>query len=208
MYDVWQAPDVITAFGTFLAGSAACMGVVVAAIGLNTWKKQLKWQADRELAKSAFVGLKKRHDAVLHVRDPFGWSSETEIDTEDLFEGDIPFKKVEHKYQSRWNVLQEAKRDFYPIELEGDALWGSEFVDLCRELRRLEGELLLGIQDYVESHDPRYASQGFFSTRDEARENRALIHGFGKRDEFGPRYEKAVERIERFLRKKLEQDQS
>lgn len=204
MYETWQAPDIVTAFGTLLAGAAACSGAFIASLGLNSWKRQAKWQTDRELARAVFVALRKRQDAIYHVRNPFGWSDEYEVDDESIPEWQRKWKGLENKYQKRWDKLIEVRQIFYPVELEGDALWGEGFVSLCAKISNLERELLLAIQLLVEDHAPENSDQSIFGSHEEKLLNRRVVHARVNNDEFGSKYDAAVADLKSYLRQKLE----
>lgn len=77
MYDVWDAPAIVAAFGTMLAGVAACGGAVIAGMGLNSWREQSKWLADRDLAKEILTLIYLHRDAIATVRHPAIWATET-----------------------------------------------------------------------------------------------------------------------------------
>ncbi len=208
MYEVWQAPEVVTAFGTLLAGAAAFGGAIIAGIGLNSWREQSKWHADRDLAKQLLVVPFTRSHAFDHVRNPFGWSGEEELGDEEVPQDEQKLRGLQAKYERRFEKLMDARKQFYPLELEGDALWGRELVDLVRPLTVLEHELQIEIQEYIESHGSRYTRREYFTSSEEMKRNRGIVFAMGSRDEFGPKYKAVVERLESFLRSKLGQNKN
>jgi hypothetical protein len=206
MWEVWEAPEVVTSFGTLLAGVAACVGVFIAGVGLTTWKRQIKWQEERTVAKSLFVALRKRHEAIKHIRNPFGWSDEYELPENSVPEHQKKWKGTELKYQKRWDKLVEVRQEFYPLELEGLAYWGDVFDAHCKLLKQKETDLLIAIQEYIESQEPGFSRSEYFGSQEEANQNRDVVRAGGSRDQFGPEYTNLVQDLEVYLREKLEQD--
>lgn len=204
MYEVWQTPDVVTAFGTFIAGAAACGGAFIGLVGLTSWKKQAKWQTDRELARSIFVALRIRQDAIHQVRSPVSWSDKNEIKDNSATDEQREWRRIERELQERWDKLVKVRTSFHPLELEGDAIWGVHFVSLCEKINSLERELYLAILLHVESHDPDNSEHSIFDSREAKTLNRRVIYASGTKDEFGSKYDEAAADLENFLRNKLE----
>jgi hypothetical protein len=58
------AKDIFTVLASITAG-------IVAIIGLQTWKKQLKGKTEYELAQRLLMAVYKIRDAIYYVRNPF-----------------------------------------------------------------------------------------------------------------------------------------
>lgn len=197
--------SVLGALANLLLAGAAVSGVVIAWMGLSTWKEQEKWETDRSLAKQILVAMYVRRDAVRHVRNPFGWQEEENLEDEIIEDADRKWKGVAKKYSVRMEKLNDARSQFYPLELEAAAIWGTEFLKLGAQLSNLENDLVIEIEDFVESHKPKFARISFFHSEDEEKENHQIVFGAGSKNAFGKSYDESFEKIESYLRKKLGQ---
>lgn len=203
MWEYPEAHNVVIAFGTLMAGAAAMWGAYSASKGLYVWKSQTRWQTDRELALTLLVAVRFRHEAVKHIRNPFGWSDEYEVDEPDISDQERRWKGVSKKYQDRWDKLAQTRVENYKSEIEADVLWGGKFSFLLAEIRKLENDLMFQVQEYVASHEPKHELRDFFQSKEERMENHMMVHGMGSRDTFGPKYEEAIAQLNSFLTQKL-----
>jgi len=184
-----------------LAG-AAVAAACAAWVGLNSWKKEKAWQEDFELARKLLVALYVRHDAVRIVRNPFGWSHEEEVD-EDTPESERKLRGLENKYEKRLTVLWEAEKDMRALMLEAEAIWGKELNRCEDKLRAIEVELRVTIEEFLDFYRPIFETQNSQEERERRVAVRRIIYGVGSSDEFGARYQTAVEGVESYLREKL-----
>jgi hypothetical protein len=199
MVETGTISDAITALGTFLVAVAAIGATTAAFIGLNTWKHQSKWQTNYELSKSLLVGVKKRRDAIKHIRNPFGWSHEEELEGSDIAEDEVKWRGIQKKYGDRWDKLTNVTQDLYAQVLEAQALWGNEFQTLETRLSNLETDLLIEIQLYTEMHNPLHRGRDHFKSQDEESRNHQVVFGAGSENAFSKKYEGACSELENFL---------
>jgi len=210
MYEVWQAPEVIVAFGTLLAGTAAVAGAFIAGIGLSTWKVQANWHAERDLAKEILTLIYLHRDAIAVVRHPAIWAAETAEAVKDRGElGDIDrdtrrFEENAAVYEKRWQKITDVRSDLYPKLLEAEVMWEIGAKEIMKPLFDLETELRIAIQNYLRASNPTLqdayreaASERFESKRD------IMYDEMTDDDEFRSDYNAALVPIEDFLREKF-----
>ena len=139
-----------------LSGSAL-VGAIVAIKGLNTWQRQLKGQAEYDLARRLLVSLFKFRDAIDGVRHPI-LEYETSSSSLGIKEGksydQIQFEGVSKAYQIRWDKVQNERASLSTDILEAEALWGSDLKELFKDVFRLEKKLYIAIVQYLELINP------------------------------------------------------
>jgi hypothetical protein len=122
---VKNIPDIVTAL-------AAGIGAVVAVVGLNAWKKQLKGKTDYELARRYLRAVYKIRDAIKFVRNPFISLGEME---QALKERGSNQSTSDHKetsravYSVRWKKVTEAGSDLTLELREAEVSWGKDEKD-------------------------------------------------------------------------------
>ena len=203
MWDLPNATDVSLAFGSILTGFAAMLGALAAWRGLSVWKAQELWRGNHDLARSLAVGIKKREDAIAHVRNPFSWAGEAQI-AQDTPEYQRRQRQAEAKYQARWDKLVDARQSIYELEMEASVLWQGEFDASINKLNRLENELNIAISEYIEDLSHEHSGEPSPDERERSREIRRTIFSSYEKDEFGEKYKSAVETALEFLRSKME----
>ncbi len=109
------------------------LGLVIAAEGLSTWKKQTKGVRQFDAAYNLHLSLLKLRDAVKFVRNPAIWPSESNEAVE-YTKKRHPNKPVEeiaqntgpHVYEMRWQKITMARTEVESHALAAEVLWGSE----------------------------------------------------------------------------------
>jgi hypothetical protein len=192
----------LNALVNILIAGAAISGVVIAAMGLSTYKHQAQWSEERDLARKLLIKLKFREDGFKAVRNPFGYSHENDLDGEEVAERDQRWREVGKKYERRLAKLNQARSDFYPLAIEAEVYWGKVFVDLERELNNLEHDLGFAVDEFVESHNPRFEFRPYFDGEEESKV-RGIVFALGSRDELGPKHQQAIENLTKFLKGRL-----
>ena len=208
MYDLPSAPEVITAFGTLLAGSAACFGAFIAFKGLSSWRDQRSWEADSELARKILILLYRHRDAISHVRNPAIWVDESEaVLTEEDKKEDRDFQRylgTAKVYEKRWEKITSVRSELYPLLLEADAIWQGEAKDMMMPLHELEVELKITVQRYLRATNPRITEETRRHAEKRLNQKRDVLYeDYSPDDEFKTDYQTRLESIERFLQSKM-----
>ena len=123
-------------FPAYLSG----VGIVVAALGLNTWRRQLLGTHEFDLARRVLKSLYSLRDAVASVRHPFMSTAEAgEIPTDDA----APWEA--YAYQNRWDRVSEAQQDLSVTLVEAEIVWGellkADALTLADHVNKLAGTI-------------------------------------------------------------------
>ncbi|HEV8581134.1 MAG TPA: hypothetical protein VGX68_18880 [Thermoanaerobaculia bacterium] len=189
--------DAFTAGINVLTALAAAAAAVVTFIGLNSWRRQLRTNADFEAARRALLAALKVRDSIISFRNPMHWVQEIAASgAKDLnYERDL--------YTKRWEQVTAAGEELRLVELEGEVLWGREYLDRLRPLTDCIRDLGWGIQDYLRRKEE---APGTDPKSPWLAEAEAVVKSKSKRDA-PDTYEKrlldAVTGLEEFLRPKL-----
>jgi len=192
--------DIFTILASVIAG-------VVAIVGLQTWKKQIKGKVEYELAQRLLMAVYKVRDALYYVRNPFMTGSETSQALksanieQDPSEPTLSAKSVQAVYQQRWIKVQESWSNMDIALLEAEALWGNEITDLAKLLSNCTVTLRVNITKYLRNlqnervHNPE---------KDE--EIDEVIYGFTGDEEnnkFSAKIVEIVHKFEKYLKPRL-----
>ena len=185
---------------------ATTMGVVVAAYvgirGLSTWERQLKGNAEFEVARTLARATLQLRDAIAVVRSPAMWAFEFPEGYEALrADRKQRAAALAHGYNNRWKPLAEILLSFDLAALEAEALWGPEIKEACLNLRGCVGKLRVWLDDYLqnEGSDP---NDGVFD-RTTAKEARSIIFGGSSNNAFSTEIDSAVAGVTSLLRPHL-----
>lgn len=137
--------DVLTAVFTLA-------GLIIAGLGLATWKKQIKGSKEFEAAHNLHFAMLKLREAIKHVRNPAIWPSENQravkyIKERNPEKTEEDLKKNEHAYvyEMRWQKITDAYTEAESFLLTAEALWGHDIVDLTKPLNKKVRELNINL---------------------------------------------------------------
>lgn len=122
----------------------AISGVIIAGLGLKTWRKQLKGTTEYELAKRLLLEVYRIRNAIGYVRNPF--LRVTEADSKNK---DVPWEVS--AYEKRWKELRKAIAKFDTASLEGEVIWGTEVLNLKKDLHKIINELYIVVESFIRS---------------------------------------------------------
>lgn len=114
-----------------MTGAAALIAAVVAARGLQTWKRQLHGNTNYELARRLLRSAYRVREAIRWVRNPLILYGEAASALKGAGLSDSPPAGSDDQgealvYQARWQRVAEANVEFLAELLEAEALWGPE----------------------------------------------------------------------------------
>jgi hypothetical protein len=177
----------ITTISSVIVALATGVGVVIAAIGLSTWKKQLQGTAEYELAKRLLLSVYKVREAVAYVRQPFLSVAEAG----EVKEGE---KWEVVAYTRRWKKVQDAMSEFQDIALESEVVWGGkDIIRLQNSLMDKVRTLLHAVDSYIRSvQDPAFKD-------DYTREQRDTLYSMGANDSYGPQFTNVIKDFEKYV---------
>ena len=200
-------------FSTVVTSGAAVAAVYFAWMGLSTWKTQLKWQTDHELARRLLVEVYRFRDAVSSARNPFVWAHEMREDNEKSTSR-FPTEDERHlglmrAYQRRFNEIGAVGPQLYALLLESEAVWGPELSGRWKKVNRLQNELSSQTQLYLDYTDPRNKGadpSAFYADKDAIKAAHLIVHSVGEAEgtnDFSKRFAAAIAEVEDYLRPKL-----
>jgi hypothetical protein len=173
------AKDAVTMF-------AAGVAVYVGLTGLQTWQRQLRGNAEYDLARRVLVSVYKLRAAINNCR-----LIEVEMDSEIV---DIT-KKI---HDSLFDKLDEAQADLDVELLEGEAVWGSE-----PDYRYNVIMLQTLVQILQAAYSSYYASYTLVTAPKAEAYKILFTTGVFAKDDFTTRIGKTITDAENFLRPKL-----
>ncbi|MFI3136746.1 MAG: hypothetical protein QX197_08205 [Methylococcaceae bacterium] len=188
---------------------AASIASYVGLKGLGTWRRQLKGNAEYELAKKLLRGVYELREAITGVRHPFMlYSQEPDMSEEklkELSEKEKQWHAMAQAYEKRWEPVPKAKTSVDTLLLEAEVVWGKKIVEFTSPLNGLIGELLWAIQKHLEAMNPNnhYDNPG----EDEIKTRRNIMYARGttEQDEYKKRLEAVIGLIEEELKPHIEQ---
>lgn len=188
---------------------AAITGAVVAVKGLSTWKRQLRGQAEYELARRILVTLFKYRDVVNGVRHPAMWAYEMPSPSAEEAKGmsseKIQFYGTSRAYQARWEKVSSVRSSLYADLLEGEAIWDGELKSLFKALFDLEHELFTSVRHYLALINPETDGPSKEAIDKIVRAKREVMYDdlTEAGDDFKKEFRLGVEAIEKYLKPKL-----
>lgn len=174
--------DTLTEILSFVPSLAALAGVIIAAMGLQTWRRQLLGRNEYEIARRFLRAAYKVRNEVANVRAPFVSSGEMAVAFQEAGvepEGPTDPRGEGLALQRRVNRLDDALADLEVEGLEAEVLWGRPALDAVLRIRNLVRELKSNIRIHLREteHPPR----AFDLERYEKR--MALIYGVGDEED-------------------------
>ncbi|WEZ90403.1 hypothetical protein P3R38_09120 [Pseudomonas sp. NyZ480] len=135
--------DLFDIFGAIATVVAVC----VAAVGLNSWKSQIRSSADHELARAISVSLLRYKAQVENIWDCAS-SAHARLDYKVQLGGSLK-ERVEQNIQSDINAAQAARVEFQGLILESKAAWGDLLNADAERLVEFEGRCCRCAQKYL-----------------------------------------------------------
>lgn len=201
----WHWKDIIEVL--FWVGT-----LMIAWIWLKTWKKQLKWTIEYELARKIL-------HKVYRVRNWFDWVRQSMLSAWELYvdfsEEDLRLKSdSERKYEEYYKaykarlaplslIVEELNIDI----LEAEALWWNKLKKLVYEIFRQLRELQVAVEEYIKILSWLHGYKDDYP-QDLKKEYREIIYGkhiwyfteYHKDDLFALEFEKKIKDIENYLK--------
>lgn len=138
-----------------LTGVAALTAAIVAVLGLQAWKRQLKGKVEYELARRVLRAAFNVRDAIRFVRNPFQVGGEIERAVKesgiDIDPNTAAFRAKSQAavYQGRLKRVDQTMSEL-EIELtEAEVSWGHEIQNRAKPLKQCIGKLVSKIWLYT-----------------------------------------------------------
>lgn len=204
-----MATEGIENFNQIVSALAGVAAVFVGAMGLTTWKNQIRWNRDHDLARRILVDIFMYRDAFSAARSRWFPSSEMldSGETASFPDSDeISHQRTVRAHTRRVNRFQEIKSRIYSHTVEAEVLWGNDLGELWKNIVKLESEYIYQLERHLESSDPRNRSdrRGYYSDESERlKGNRIVFFDRSDEDYFDRKLSNEVSAISQYLREKI-----
>lgn len=155
--DIGTIQNYVTLIKDIITGVSALIVAIVAVKGLQTWKKQLKWKTEYELAKRLMGATYKVRQALALVRCPVKYVGEvSQAMKEANIEGELidnqarRFRNEAADYENRMQKVKEAFDDLESVLLEAEAIWGQDVRENIKPLQQCITTLAVNIYKHFE----------------------------------------------------------
>ena len=119
----------ISALSNMLLAGAAIAAAVAAFMGLNTWRAQNIWLADRDLARLLLKALVKLEKTLANARSPAFWAGETAA-----FSDEGRKDRVDAAHRVRLNRIHSVYEEIEALLIEAEAVWGEAINDQWKSI--------------------------------------------------------------------------
>lgn len=194
----WQV--VLTTVKDVITASAG----IVAIIGINAWKRQLRAKTDYELARRLLRAAYGVRDTLNSIRSPITTDTEArQAEKEAGLQPDPTDAESKRAvYKARFGLLNKPLSELQAEVLEAEVSWGSSIRDSVVPLNKCILELKFAVEDYL----GQFGTEGRKLERDRRLEVEAAIWRLRVRsedDKFERTLNAAIARIEEFLKPHL-----
>ena len=188
-----------------VATLAAITGAAVAILGLQTWRRQLRGNVDLEVSRSVLRAAYKTRDAIKMVRNPFHSMNEIVASRgSEAVEGRELLRNYERPlYGKRWEDILAAGQDLRVAEVEGEVLWGDGFRKALEPLTTCVRDLSISLSEYLRYKEMDDQGQVQKAIMEEY-EHTLKARGGKTPDAFEQRVDEAINKLESFIRPKME----
>lgn len=174
--------------------------LIIALIGLNTWKKQLNAKASNKIARNILRDLYVIQNEIALVRTPFRTYNETQIAEQEIEKFNKQLGKNGQFEASLYNIrtqrLRKACSDLYAILPEAEILWGKDVRDIVEPLFIL-------IEELYKNVDGRILHESFPDSDGIEYDPKVVLASSSKDDEFSKEIEGAVQKIKKYIEPRI-----
>lgn len=189
-YDMHMCINYSISVTDIITAAAAVGGLIIAAIGLSTWKKQIRGVSEYELAKRLMLEVYQLRDALRSTRNPFLSIAEGDKDdTEDTWQITA--------YKKRWAVVSEVLTRFNVTSLEAEVVWDDAIKKQSKEMDSVIRELYNAVEMYIRQKNDEALAEDFYRMYDD------IIYDKGDNDKYNTTLNKAVKGYETILKPHL-----
>jgi hypothetical protein len=182
----------ITAVATCVVAVATVAGVVIASLGLRTWRAQLEGTAHFDLARRLLLTVYELRDAIDNVRHPFLSSGEAAGG-----HPDTPWQIA--AYENRWAGVRAAMVQLQAATREADVLWQKPVGPIVEHLATQVGDLFDAVSALAD------IERGVSDAVPLTKEQRAVLYSRGPEDGYKTKLQGTVKEFERYVAPHLPQ---
>lgn len=185
--------DTVAAVANCVTAIAAIGALCVAALGLSTWKKQLRGNAEWEAARRLLRATYKVQGALTWLRVPLVYegegSSVAKGDPGDSSNGRDPV------FEERWAAVSQAMTDLSGEQTDAVVIWGNRTLDATEPLRKCYWELGSSLPIFIRHRGDRMFWQ---AEPDLMKKVASTVLRRGDQDDFDRAVTAAVAKVEAF----------
>ena len=137
---------------------APIVALVIAGLGLQTWKRQLYGKSEYDIARKLLKATYKYREAIQSVRHPFmDYSEIPDPPKDDLRSSDEQRKRyygTTKAYDNRWSKVVEARIEIDTELLEAEVLWGDGIKKKYTNLFSVGKKLFINLRHYLNNINP------------------------------------------------------
>ena len=206
--DIKTIQAYVTLIKDIITGLSALTAAIIAILGLQAWKKQLKGKTEYELAQKFLRAVYKIREALAYVRNPFQSAAEISQAMKEANIDELPVNDSRYRprsemavYQKRFQKVTEAFLELESIMLEAETLWGEGVREYIKSLRNHTSNLFIAIQMYISDmeHNVPYNEEKY----NKRMEIMYAITDNSREDPFANALKKTIKEIEDFLKPRL-----
>jgi|SRR3989344_3259138 len=185
---------------------AAVVGVLIAFLGLKTWREQLYGNKDHEIAWKYLEAVFKLRNAINHeVRNPAIFPGEIQSAVEEFY-GKNKLDEEKQKnpkadllavYSIRWKEVMKARKNLDNVIIHAEIWWGEKVVGLEKPINECLGTLFVNVKNYI---NPQKGMD--LNWNDDV----IYYEGDGSNNEFDQKLKSAVKKMEDFARPYLRKE--
>ncbi|MGE4284544.1 MAG: hypothetical protein AB7G87_12635 [Clostridia bacterium] len=172
---------------------------IIAFLGLRSWKQEMKGRADFEVARQIMRSTYRITRELNASRSPLqtlSFPRDKEINPKDanLYAEQELYNKLMHP-------ISEAYIEFESSSLDAQVLWGEEFLELARNLKKCVFDFQLALEENLENI--KYDGEIFLGNQKLRKENMNIRFNTSEKNPFTIKIDKSVKAIELFIKPKL-----
>jgi hypothetical protein len=181
-------------------------GLIIAWVGLATWKKQIKGSKNFEMAYNFHYSMLKLRNAIEYVRNPAIFPSENNKAiqySKDKYpekpEEEIKKDSNLYVYEMRWEKINNALKEMESHLLAIEVLWGPEILTLIKPLNRKIIELNSALKQMF--GPPEYRVKKLDELYGIIYDKSNWING--EKDPFNKEISQIIEKITNYIKNKI-----
>ncbi|MNF70528.1 hypothetical protein D3C84_524390 [compost metagenome] len=194
-------PD--SSLAEIITAIAAITGAITAAIGVNTWRSELKGRAEFDAARNLMRSIYKSRQCIASIRSPFIFANEFPDEYKTTSSSRTPEQEANgyaHVFKKRWEPLSPAIEEIELNMIEAEILLGKDVAQATKEFMQHVRRLQVSIETFIEekaSHiEPTDKSFSITLRRD-------IFDSKSKDNELSQSFESSVSSLERLMVKHL-----
>jgi hypothetical protein len=195
-----ECGEIVVIIKDLVIAGAALSTAVIAYLGLNKWKQELRGKVHFETARSLMLSIYKVRDEIKFTRNAVILPQEfpENYDYSDKSNQNVG-NSYAYVYENRSKHLGEAMQKFEMYSLEAEALWGSDIKIHTKKLKVCSFQLVNSIKTFID--DKYNGGEIFKSDKKFADEIKRDVFFYGKEtDPLSIEIQNIIEDIEKFIR--------